>query len=570
MIKKLVCKECGIEFEAVSMPSVGKFFCPNCSSEVDFQHGKSLEELGGYRLFEMLGQGGMGQVYRGVEKCGQQVAIKVMAHDACENSELRERFRREMAIMSSLHHENIVELLDRGETSYVKFFVMELIEGTTLRNVIREKELPQDRIIQISLQILSALSYAHTMGIIHRDIKPENILFDREGNVKVTDFGLARKISFDSTHGVSLTATNAFMGTESYMSPEQKFNPKGVTHKSDIYSFGVIIYEMLTGGMIPMGIFQPPSYYKQVDEFWDSLTFQMLDINPDLRPSNCQAIIDKLLAFRQQRNGPVIPKPLPSSEALPKNVSQTQSKLDILQMQRNSRVDTQDILVTENKRIQQRLKEIFQKAFDLYQKEKYEEALQLLENSLEAVSTESERSNFLTWINGCREKIKERSKKSAVAFLCPKCLKPFQRSSAEPMPEELYCPSCRTELRYDSARKRLFLKVAEPLIPPVEPKTEVRNVSANNSGPQKESFRFAQMLAFVFIGLWIFDFLDPSVLESAMKWVCDQGISERTGLSIGMVTLYFRFVFHAVLLIFVCYLFYSFYGIDKRRDRSRS
>ncbi|NLI80051.1 MAG: protein kinase [Candidatus Riflebacteria bacterium] len=303
MIKKLNCTACGISFEAFSFPLAQQLRCPNCASMVDSQAGKELEEIGGYRLFEMLGQGGMGQVFRAEAPDGKRYALKVMAAASAESPELQERFEREMSIMASLDHENIVRLVDRGTSGSARFFVMELVEGTTLRHLIRMGKLTNPEIVNITCQALIALQHAHSHGVVHRDIKPENILITNDGQVKVTDFGLARQEAWE---GASLTKTNAYMGTENYMSPEQKINPKGVTTKTDIYSLGVVLYEMLSGGMLPFGVFQPPSAFRPVDEFWDRLTFRLLDLDPSQRPASCEEV---LLEIRDFANRPVAAPP---------------------------------------------------------------------------------------------------------------------------------------------------------------------------------------------------------------------------------------------------------------------
>ncbi|HNV70080.1 MAG TPA: protein kinase [Candidatus Ozemobacteraceae bacterium] len=299
MIRSVFCPKCRLRFEVIESPRLDSARCPHCAGQLDLgQHSHTVEKLGHYQIIEMIGQGGMGQVFKARNPDGKLVAVKLMSIDLMSSAELTERFEREMDILASLQHENIVQLLDRGVTSAYKYFVMELVEGVTLRSLINTGSLTEAKIASIAVESLKALGYAHAKGIIHRDIKPENILFDRHGKVKITDFGLARRLSTASGDSQGLTATNAFMGTENYMSPEQKINPKAVTHKSDIYSFGVLLYEMLTGGHLPMGLFQPPSSFKTLDDFWDRLCFRMLDINPDLRPENGVALAQEIEAYR--------------------------------------------------------------------------------------------------------------------------------------------------------------------------------------------------------------------------------------------------------------------------------
>ena len=196
-----------------------------------------------YRLIEQIGMGGMAIVYRAVDlRTGHNVAVKVLRPEYNEDREFISRFQREAEAASKMTHHNIVNLLDVGQVDSIRYLVMEYVRGKTLKQVIEEKApLPYDIAGQIAIRILSALQHAHNNGIIHRDIKPQNILVHSEGHIKVADFGIAR-IEGDATQNKN----DSVMGSVYYFSPEQA-SGQTVTAAGDIYSVGVVLYEMLTG-----------------------------------------------------------------------------------------------------------------------------------------------------------------------------------------------------------------------------------------------------------------------------------------------------------------------------------
>jgi len=424
---------------------------------------------------------------------------------------------------------------------------MELVEGPTLRQIIREGAIPEKRIIAIFLQILGALAYAHGHGVIHRDIKPENILFDVDWVVKVTDFGLARKES-GSTGGQSLTATNAFMGTESYMSPEQKFNPKGVSHKSDIYSAGVVLYEMLTGGILPMGLFQPPSTYRDLNPWWDALTFRMLDLNPELRPQNCNVIIKEISDFLKNP---------PARDALNESSSSGSGHGDANSM--DDELDT-DMDIGEE-RIRRRLDELFQEGHRFYESGDFAKALGLWENCLAIVSDLEGRKNIIEWMRLCREKISEQSSEQdpekpsdETTFLCPACKKPFVVEGL--LKQDILCPHCRENLHYDSIRKTIFAKTVIRNSPKPAEEKESKRKPTSIQGVKK--WAGIALLLIVFVGA--VDWMNHDWFDSAVRRVCDLIHLEALGISPGMALLMVRFVLHFAVVILVCYLFYATYG----------
>ena len=196
-----------------------------------------------YRLTEQIGMGGMAIVYRAVDlRTGHNVAVKVLRPEYNEDSEFISRFQREAEAASKMTHHNIVNLLDVGMDGDNRYLVMEYVQGKTLKTVIQERgKLSPALAGQIAIRILSALEHAHRNGIVHRDIKPQNILVHADGHIKVADFGIAR-IANSST----LTKGDNVMGSVHYFSPEQA-RGEGANATSDIYSTGVVLYEMLTG-----------------------------------------------------------------------------------------------------------------------------------------------------------------------------------------------------------------------------------------------------------------------------------------------------------------------------------
>src|SRR3989440_9187248 len=198
---------------------------------------------GRYRLEARIGAGGMSTVYRALDGTLQrQVAIKLMNREVSSDSDQLERFRREARAVAQLSHPHIVGVIDAGEDDGRPYIVLEYVEGETLKDRIRRMgRLPVDEAIAYAIEIARALGCAHAHGIVHRDVKPQNVVIDEEGSAKVTDFGIAR-----SLHEEGLTADGRVLGTTDYVSPEQALG-QDVDGQSDIYSLGVVLFEMLTG-----------------------------------------------------------------------------------------------------------------------------------------------------------------------------------------------------------------------------------------------------------------------------------------------------------------------------------
>ncbi|MAG54661.1 MAG: hypothetical protein CMJ83_00050, partial [Planctomycetes bacterium] len=305
-------------------PSSGPRFCPECGSrlEPDGSCSKCLlviglttgtgtaaaeslslapEQIPGYRLEERVGQGGMGVVWRAHHLNLQRtVAIKVLAHSVRGIPGFAERFHREARTMAGLSHRNVVTIHDFGETDGLYWLVMEYVDGLNLRELMNEVVAPR-RALKIVTQICEALDYAHEAGIVHRDIKPENVLVDAKGQVKLGDFGLAKLLD-GSEDRTRLTGSRHVMGTPHYMAPEQVNAPLDVDHRADIFSLGVVFYELLTGEL-PMGNFAPPSQENDTDPRLDEVVLRALHHKPADRYQRASEVKDDITAVEQAPGG---------------------------------------------------------------------------------------------------------------------------------------------------------------------------------------------------------------------------------------------------------------------------
>jgi predicted Ser/Thr protein kinase len=233
-------------------------------------------------ILRLIGQGGMGAVYKARQPALDRfVALKVLPPAAANDPGFAERFNREARALARLNHPNIVAVHDFGKAGTLHYLVMEFVDGANLREVERLGELTPEQALAIVPQICEALQFAHNEGIVHRDIKPENLLLDKRGRVKITDFGIAKMVGAGAGQQ-NLTGAKDVVGTPHYMAPEQVEKPLSVDHRADIYSLGVVFYEMLTGEL-PLGKFQPPSKKVQIDVRLDEVVLHALEKEPDRR-----------------------------------------------------------------------------------------------------------------------------------------------------------------------------------------------------------------------------------------------------------------------------------------------
>lgn len=243
-------------------------------------------KLGNFRIIELIGRGGMGDIYKAIqEPLNRIVALKVLSPKLSRDAEFAKRFEIEAKAISLLQHQNIVSLYEYGEEEGLKYFAMQFVDGIDLGKKIAEhKMLSIPEIVDYTKQICRALRYAHSHNIIHRDIKPGNVLIEKTGIVRLSDFGIAKIFS-----GTDITMTGSAVGTPEYMSPEQALGKK-LDVQTDIYSLGIVMYEMLTKrppfyGSNPMSV-----AYKQVHEFPDPPSLKRKDI-----PRSLEMIVLKAL-----------------------------------------------------------------------------------------------------------------------------------------------------------------------------------------------------------------------------------------------------------------------------------
>ena len=233
-------------------------------------------------ILEMVGRGGMGVVYKARQKrLDRLVALKILPPNVSRDAAFSERFTREAKALARLTHPNIVTVHDFGQADGLFYFVMEFVDGMNLRQLLDTGKMSPKEALAIVPQICDALQYAHDKGIVHRDIKPENILLAKDGAVKIADFGLAKLVGLEAKD-LTITSARDVIGTPHYMAPEQIEHPQDVDHRADIYSLGVVFYQMLTGEL-PIGRFAPPSRKVQIDVRLDEVVLRALEKEPEQR-----------------------------------------------------------------------------------------------------------------------------------------------------------------------------------------------------------------------------------------------------------------------------------------------
>jgi serine/threonine protein kinase len=290
------CGHCGVRFEvhreksvpprAVRVPEPPKLPPPPEAP---------LPRLDGFIVLERIGQGGMGEVFRcSRDSDGLLVAVKILTPEMAAVPDYVRRFGREAAAMAQLDHPGIVRLLGRGKAGQHVYIAMELIDGESLRLWAHKNRPGARQLAMLLAQVAHALAYAHARAVVHRDLKPDNVLVTKDLRTKVLDFGLA---GLHAEGAQCLTQSNVAMGTANYMAPEQRKDAKRADHKADIYSFGVMTYELLTGEL-PVGKFAPPSkLVAGLDARWDALIERCLEPNPGSRPHSALELAHALEAL---------------------------------------------------------------------------------------------------------------------------------------------------------------------------------------------------------------------------------------------------------------------------------
>src|SRR5689334_23063129 len=286
------CPQCG----APIRPNAPAGLCPNClmalnlKTETVFTGDMSAaqpplppEQLAPHfpqlEILECLGRGGMGVVYKARQKSlNRLVALKLLAPERVTDPRFAERFTREAHALAALNHPNIVTIHDFGQAGGYYFLLMEFVDGVNLSQLLQAGKLSPDEALAIVPPLCDALQYAHEHGIVHRDIKPANLLLDKSGRVKIADFGIAKMVGDQSSVGL---AESQPVGTPQYMAPEQKDHQRA-DHRADIYSLGIVLYEMLTGEL-PADKIELPSRKVQIDVRLDQIVLRALEKTPELR-----------------------------------------------------------------------------------------------------------------------------------------------------------------------------------------------------------------------------------------------------------------------------------------------
>jgi predicted Ser/Thr protein kinase len=240
-------------------------------------------------ILACLGRGGMGVVYKARQKSlNRLAALKLLAPERAGDAKFAGRFAREAQALAALSHPNIVTIYDFGQAGGFYFLLMEYVDGVNLRQLMRARKFTPEEALAIVPPLCDALQFAHDRGIVHRDIKPENLLLDKAGRVKVADFGIAKMLGAVNGGGdagepaAAENSTQSTVGTPGYSAPEQTTNPQRVDSRADIYSLGVVFYEMLTGEL-PGQRLEPPSRKVHIDVRLDEVVLRALEKNPELR-----------------------------------------------------------------------------------------------------------------------------------------------------------------------------------------------------------------------------------------------------------------------------------------------
>ena len=266
-----------------------------------------------FEVLECIGRGGMGVVYKARQpQLDRLVALKILLPGLEHDPGFAERFSREARALAKLSHPNIVAVHDFGESGGYFWLTMEYVDGVNLRQAMQAARFTPTQALALIPELCAALQYAHDHGVLHRDIKPENILLDPKGRVKVADFGIAR-IAGDERMDFTLTRTGSVLGSAAYVAPEQIERPHEVDHRADLYSLGVVLYEMLTGEL-PLGRFPAPSEKSASDPRLDEVVFRTLEKEREKRFQSADDLKSGVRDFDREPGGREAAKPGGSSD----------------------------------------------------------------------------------------------------------------------------------------------------------------------------------------------------------------------------------------------------------------
>lgn len=257
--------------------------------------------LPGYELGELLGRGGMGEVFRARRLADEKaVAVKIAVAATAQKPALTERLAREAAALTTLEHPNVLRVIESGTLADGRFFlVTELAVGGSLAQKLEAGPLPAADVAKFFREIVSAVNAAHRAGILHRDLKPANVLLDGDGHIRLADFSLARLLAADGTPAFSLTGGDVF-GTPYYLAPEARRGVAGTDERADIFSLGVLLHEMFTG-RVPIGNYVPASQVARVPAAVDALIARCLAEDPAARPPDAAALLAEFERALQAR-----------------------------------------------------------------------------------------------------------------------------------------------------------------------------------------------------------------------------------------------------------------------------
>jgi len=315
---KFCCPNCQTRFEA-DAPEKGELLqCPECGSRFEDPDQTVLDEqgplaaegllpgkrLGGFVIEDRIGFGGMGEVYKATQlSLDRIVALKVLPPAFAERPLFVRRFYEESTALSALNHPNIVTIYERGNVGRFYYFAMEFVDGMPL-HLITWNPADVQQFLNVAKGTAAALSYAQERGVVHRDIKPANIMLSRRNETKITDFGLASLMADDKGREEGSSHRPVAMGTPAYMSPEQKKDPGAVDSRTDIFSTGMVFYELLTGRRPDVPLETPPSQVHQMpDPRLDHIVVRCLQQDPEDRYQSAGELLHDLEEFERELLG---------------------------------------------------------------------------------------------------------------------------------------------------------------------------------------------------------------------------------------------------------------------------